>query len=239
MKAFLISLAFFLTMDTALNNNPVKKTGTLLHYLVRTPKIKSAKPPLIILLHGVGSNEKDLFSFADQLPGRFLVISARAPYTIRQDGYAWFQIDYSTGQPIFNKEQAEKSRKIIIQFIDQLKDQHSFDEEEVYICGFSQGAMMSLYVGLTRPDLVKGIAAISGGLLEETKPLIPAHQDLKELHILIMHGINDNTINITYARKALAYLKKININPVYKEYTAGHIINNEMFSDLVKWLNEK
>ena len=45
------------------------------HYLVREPSIKSENPPLLVLLHGYGSNEKDLFSFANQLSPQFLVVS--------------------------------------------------------------------------------------------------------------------------------------------------------------------
>ena len=38
-----------------------------LHYIVRQPKIEQENPPLLILLHGYGSNEEDLFSFGTQL----------------------------------------------------------------------------------------------------------------------------------------------------------------------------
>lgn len=50
-----------------------------LNYLVRAPKIKSDNPPLLLLLHGVGGNEQNIFSFAKVLPDEFLVVSARGP----------------------------------------------------------------------------------------------------------------------------------------------------------------
>ena len=51
-----------------------------LEYLVRHPeKLSNNKSPLLVMLHGYGSNEQDLFSFASELPGELLVISARAP----------------------------------------------------------------------------------------------------------------------------------------------------------------
>ena len=50
--------------------------------LVRQPMVKSASPPLLLLLHGVGSNEYDLFGLAPYLDKRFLIISMRAPYTL-------------------------------------------------------------------------------------------------------------------------------------------------------------
>src|SRR5690348_16232131 len=132
MKFLLIHL-FVTIMSTAVESKPS------LIYLVREPKLKTEKPPLLLLLHGVGSNERDLFSFADQLPDKFLVISARAPLSFGPVSFAWYQVDFSTGKPIFNKEQELNSRKIILDFIDQPKEHHSFDDKQVYLCGFSQG----------------------------------------------------------------------------------------------------
>ncbi len=50
-----------------------------LTHLVRPPTQPSEAPPLLLLLHGVGSNERDLFALAPQLDERFLVLSVRAP----------------------------------------------------------------------------------------------------------------------------------------------------------------
>lgn len=210
---------------------------SVLKYLVRQPKIQTGKPPVIILLHGVGSNEKDLFTFADQLPDNYLVISVRAPYTLSKGSYTWYQVDFSNGKPVINSEQEKKSRNTIIQFITELKNDFSFDEKQVYLGGFSQGAIMAYSVGLTRPDLVNGIVIMSGRLLEEVKPLIAPQEKSGKLKVLISHGINDQILGIHYARESVAYLKGLNINPTCKEYPEGHGINNEMLSDLVKWLN--
>ena len=117
MKLIIVTLAFFTAMSTVTQSCNLKKSDTVLHYLLREPTIKSSNPPLIILLHGIGSNEHDLFSFADHLPGKFLVVSVQAPYSLGNNGYAWYHADYSTPKPVFNKEEAEKSRNTIIQFI--------------------------------------------------------------------------------------------------------------------------
>ena len=98
---------------------------------------------------------------------------------------------------------------------------------------------MSYSVGLTRPDVVKGIAIMSGRLLEEVKPLIASKEKLKQLEIYISHGTSDNTLTIQYARSSLEYLKLLGLTPTYKEYSEGHGINNEMLFDLAKWLKEK
>ncbi len=229
-----ILLAFIaLSLTAKTNDEP------MLHYIVRAPLIKSDKPPLIILMHGIGSNENDLFSFAGQLPGKFLVVSLRGPYTLGPDSYAWYQADFSKGEPIINKEQAEKSRNAIIHFIDQLKTKEQFDEKQVYLCGFSQGAIMSFSVGLTHPDKIKGIAVMSGRILDEVKPMITPTTQLKHLEVFISHGTKDKVIDVHYARKAAAYLNELGITGTYKEYDDVHTINKDMLADLVSWFGKR
>jgi phospholipase/carboxylesterase len=236
-KVRVLLILVFLIINSAMQGQELYKSSTL-SYLLREPKVKSENTPMLILLHGVGSNERDLFSFADQLPEKFLVISARAPFTIGNESYAWYQVDFSTGKPVFNKQQEESSRELIIRFIDEMKKRYLIDGD-VYLCGFSQGAIMSYSVGLTHPELVSGIALMSGRMLEEIKPLIKNNDRLKKLRIFISHGTQDKTLTVEYARQSLAYLRTLNIVPFYKEYPEGHGINGEMFSDLVSWLTEK
>ena len=215
-----------------------QKTTPSLYYIFKEPKIKSAKPPVIILMHGVGSNEKDLFSFANQLPDSFLIISLRAPIKSGNDSYAWYHLSFENGKPISNPIEAEASRLMIIDFINTLKNKHAFDEKRVYLCGFSQGSIMAYSVGLTVPEKIKGIAIMSGRLLEEVKPIIASKDKLKNLKVFISHGTNDNVLAINNAREANTYLKQLGINATYKEYPEPHTISNAMFNDLLIWLKK-
>ncbi len=237
MRLFTKALFIIIAIATA-NASYAKGADTTLYYLVRQPKIAVADPPLLILMHGIGSNEKDLFSFANELPAKFLVVSARGPYSVGQDSYAWYEADFSTQDPVINKAQAEKSRTTIIEFIGQLKKKYHFNDKQVYLCGFSQGAIMAYSVGLTRPDKIKGIAVLSGRIPEEIKPKIKPGKDLENLDVFITHGTRDNRINIRYARDSRDYLLHLGIKPTYKEYNDVHTINQEMFSDFLKWLNK-
>jgi hypothetical protein len=60
----------------------------VLYYLAKEPSIKSTKMPVLILLHGIGSNEKDLFHLADKLHPQMLIISVRAPIQLDKGAYA-------------------------------------------------------------------------------------------------------------------------------------------------------
>jgi phospholipase/carboxylesterase len=234
MKIFLSFIIFSIIHSSV---ESIEKQNVL-HYLIRKPLTSSAKPPLLILLHGVGSNEEDMFSFADRLPGKFLVVSARAPITLSPGSFAWFHVDLSTGKRIINSDEAENSRQLIIQFVNELKNEHPFDENNVFLIGFSQGAIMSYSVALTRPDLIKGIAIMSGRLLEEVKPKIASDTRINKLKIFISHGTQDNTLNIQFARDAKAFLSPKIDSIEYHEYSDGHTINSQMLSDLILWLGK-
>ncbi len=107
------------------------------------------------------------------------------------------------------------------------------------LCGFSQGAIMAYSVALTRPDLVRGIAAMSGRLLEEVKPLVKPSTALKQLAVFISHGTQDGTLPAHHAHEAEAYLRSIGMSPALKTYNEGHTINATMLADLVEWLNAR
>ncbi len=232
MRVALLTTVLTLIMHATLS----AQTAAGLHYLVRQPTVSSAKPPVLIMLHGVGSNEGDLFSFAERIPGEYVVISARAPNTLGAGSYAWYDVDFSTGKPVYNFEQAEQSRTTLITFIEEIKSKYTIDPARVYLCGFSQGAIMAYSVALTRPDRVRGIAAMSGRLLEEVKPRITRSAQLQELSILITHGTQDATLPVHYAREADAYLRTIGIAPTLKTYPEGHTISTAMLADLLAWL---
>ncbi len=227
----LISIFSFTIMNSS-------REKTKLHYLVRQPKIKTTNPPLILLLHGVGGNEQNLFSFANDLPDNFLVISARGPLTFGPESFAWFQVNFVDGKPQINEQQAEAARVTILDFIEDLKHELNFDEKQVYLIGFSQGGIMSYSAAITAPEKIKGIAVISGRLLPEVQPLIADEKRLEKLKVLVLHGRQDPVLHLPYALEAITYLKSKEMNPEFKSYEGGHTINKQMLDDINLWLTK-
>lgn len=227
----LISISIF--SFTIMNSNNEK---IQLHYLVRQPKTNISKPPLLLLLHGVGGNEQNLFSFANELPDNFLVVSVRGPLTLGPESFAWFQVNFTGGYPQINEQQAEAARVTILDFIESLKNELDFDEKQVYLMGFSQGGIMSYSVALTEPEKIKGIAVMSGRLLPEVKPLIADEKRLEKLNVFISHGRQDAVLQFPFATDAVAYLESKGIHSDFHQYDEGHTINKQMFDDVNLWL---
>jgi phospholipase/carboxylesterase len=99
------------------------------------------KPPLLILLHGVGSNEEDLFRFAPQLDEHVLVLSPRAPLTLQAGSYAWLHVDFSTGQPVIVVQEAEESRQRLSEFIDEAVTHYGGDSKQVLSWAFRKARL--------------------------------------------------------------------------------------------------
>ncbi|KAA9345762.1 alpha/beta hydrolase [Adhaeribacter soli] len=225
---------------TSLNEQPSAPSQAeeklALHYLERPAKKESGKRRALILLHGVGSNEQDLFGLAPHLPDDLLVISPRGPFSLGAGRYAWYEVDFSTGKPVFNASQEAQSRELILQFVRQVKQKYKLDE--VYLGGFSQGGIMSYSIGLTHPTEVTGIISLSGRLLTEIRPSVKPGKELKNLKVFIAHGKQDGTLPVHYAREASAYIQSLGIQPTYHEFEMGHQINNQVLDELVKWLQK-
>ena len=208
-----------------------------LHHLVREPKIILGKNPLLLLLHGYGSNEEDLFSFANELPDEYYVISVRAPYNLMYGSYAWYAINFDADENKFSDlEQARSSRDIVANFIDELIANYAIDAQKVSLIGFSQGSILSYAVALSYPQKVHRVAAISGYLNTEMAVLNYARNDFKNLRIFASHGTADQVIPVDWARKAKPVLASLGIETTYKEYPIGHGISPQNFYDLKAWL---
>ena len=208
-----------------------------LEYLIREPKIKLDKNPLLLLLHGYGSNEEDLFSFATELPEEYYIVSARAPYNMQYGAYAWYAINFDADENKFSDhEQAKISRDLIAQFIDELIQTYPIDPKNVTLVGFSQGSILSYGIALSHPDKVQRVVALSGYVSEPILEENYLRNDLSKLKIFHSHGTADQVIPVEWARKTKPFLEKLGINSTYKEYPVGHGVAPQNFYDFKNWL---
>jgi phospholipase/carboxylesterase len=210
-----------------------------LYHLVREPKVKKDKNPLLLLLHGYGSNEEDLFSFAPELPEEYYVISARAPYALPPYGHAWYSINFDADENKFsNNDEARVSRDRIIAFLDELASTLPIDPDNVTLIGFSQGCILSYAVALSRPDKIRRVVAMSGYLNPELSVEGFEKNDFSNLKMFVSHGSADQVVPVEWARKAPAILEKLGIEYQYKEYPVGHGVAPQNFYDLLAWLRK-
>jgi phospholipase/carboxylesterase len=206
-------------------------------YLVRPPKQLAEKNPLLLLLHGYGSNEADLFSFASELPDEYYVISLQAPHDMQYGSYAWYAINFDADASKFSDlDQARTSRDLIISTLDELQKKYPIDTHAVTLIGFSQGAILSYAVALSHPSRVQRVAALSGYLNAEIAVNVFEKNDFSSLQIFASHGTVDQVIPVEWARKAPESLSKLGIAVKYHEYPIGHGVSPQNLFDLRQWL---
>ena len=212
---------------------------TELQYITRPSTLKK-NAPLIILCHGYGSDENDLFSFASELPEELFVVSLKAPYTLQPYGNAWYAINFDAQQNKWNDvEQAIESRDKIANFIDKACSEFPVDKNNVTLLGFSQGTILSYAVALTYPQKVKNVIALSGYVSEDMLDDNLKNHDYSHLDFYCSHGNADQVIPVEWARKAPKFLNQLNIKNTYSEFPVGHGVAPQNFYELRSWLLER
>jgi phospholipase/carboxylesterase len=211
-----------------------------LHHITRPATSTKEKAPLLILLHGYGSNEEDLFSFASELPEDFFIVSVRAPYDLQPYGYSWYDIQFTSDNEKFSDdEQAIKSRDLIANFIDELIASYPIDSNNVSLIGFSQGTILSYAVALSYPEKVKNVVALSGYINENIISDNIDSKDYSNLDFYISHGSVDQVIPNSWANKAPEFLNNLNIKNSYREFPVGHGVAPQNFYEFKNWLIER
>lgn len=208
-----------------------------LHHLVQEPKIILDQNPLIILLHGYGSNEEDLFSFATEFDDLSYIISVRAPYDLQYKSFAWYAINFDANENKFSDvAQAKSSSDLMAQFIDNILVDYPIDKNNVTLIGFSQGCILSYAIALSYPEKIQKVVALSGYLNTEICAENYEKNNFSNLAIYASHGIVDQVIPVDWARNAKPVLDSLHIKNTYSEYPIGHGISPQNFQDFKKWL---
>lgn len=215
-----------------------------LSHLVRPPKSNlDTTPPLLVLMHGVGSNEEDLFSLANELDDRFLIVSSRAPIAIGPGAFGWFSIDIQQGRLLFNEEEAIKSLNIIDRFIDELITEYHADRSRVFLMGFSQGAIMSIGTLLLHPEKVAGAVVMSGCLLpniaDKDQNMLRLKNAAKRRPVIVCHGKWDDILPIELGRRLHDYLESLPVDCEYHEYQMAHQVSYESLTDIKNWFSKQ
>ena len=233
----LFALALTLVAGAAQADAPLH-TDLPLAYLEQTQG-DARNQPLVIFLHGFGSNEEDLFGIKDSLPSTWTYLSARAPMPVEPHGYRWFTKTPGDGEYDGETADLKRSARLIEDFVGQATAKYHTQPDRVFLVGFSQGAIMSYEVGLREPTLVRGIAALSGSVLPVLKAELKPDQSLRQLAIFIGHGTLDQALPYTSATRANEVLMELGLKPEFHGYPGmPHTISEAEVQDLSAWLEK-
>jgi phospholipase/carboxylesterase len=193
------------------------------------PPASGGKPRrLVILLHGLGADGNDLIGLAPYwarlLPdAEFLSPNAPFPCDMAPHGYQWFSSQDRSLEAVLGGVRA--AAPILDAFIDEALEQRGLGSGELALVGFSQGTMMSLFVGLRRAEPVAGIVGFSGRLLA---PELLASELRSRPPILLVHGTEDPLVPYSSLAAAETTLKAAGV-PVETVTSVGigHSIDDQ------------
>jgi len=188
---------------------------SLTHLVQEPTQAGAGKPPVLVLLHGVGSNEQDLFALASYADPRFFVISARAPLVLGPGAYGWYRVQFTDSGPRHDPAEADAGRAAAAAFIQEAVTAYDLDAQQVYLAGFSQGAITSLSIALMAPETIAGAVIMSGRLLPEAVQAIAMGREIKQRVSLL-------PVDLTY-----------------KEYDMAHQVSAASLGDISAWLSRR
>lgn len=191
---------------------------------------------LLVMLHGVGSNERDLFELARFFTPQFHVVSLRAPISLGH-GFAWFEVEFRPEGNKINAASEINSRRLLTENIQKLQRDFGVSADKTYLYGFSQGSIMSFSLLLTQPDLIAGAVANNGRLLPEVWPDRVIDSRLEGKKLLILHTVQDPVLKVELARSAKEKFETTPIQLDYHEFDGVHTITEPALVTALDWLN--
>jgi phospholipase/carboxylesterase len=185
---------------------------------------------LLVLFHGRGADEQDLFPLLDLLDPerRLLGVTPRGPLSLPPGGAHWYAL-YRLGEP--DPQTFLETYASVVEWLDGL----GFPSERTILGGFSQGAVMAyaLSLGRGRPRPAALIAlsgfipSVPGFELDLTPPLPP---------VAIGHGMYDDVIGVEWGRAARELLANAGADVLYRESPMGHSIDPAFLEEIAAWL---
>jgi phospholipase/carboxylesterase len=210
-----------------------------LYFEIDSPAAVRDGAPLIVLLHGRGSDRHDLLGLRRGLPGEAILVTPQAPFPAADWGYgpgwAWYRF---IGEDRPEEETFDRSQTMLGEFLEELPDHLPVRPGPVALGGFSQGGTMSLAHALLRPGRVPIVLNFSGFLARH--PSVAATPEaVSDTAIFWGHGLADPAIPFTLARRGRDALRAAGADLTEKDYPMGHAIVAQELSDVSAWLEER
>jgi phospholipase/carboxylesterase len=235
--------AFFAHGCEQERKDPVSPASIAPNYVnnVAEPRVVSpgGKPPLLVLLHGIGADENDLFPVGPLLDPRLKVVSLRAPQPYVM-GNAWFQIEFKPDGSVAPDVAGAKSALTgLAAWLAEAPAKFGTDPARTYVLGFSQGSMMSLGLLSTVPERLAGVIALSGrdpaGLFELTAD--PA--GVARVPLFVAHGLYDDLLPVTNGRAIRERFQGTSKDFTYREYPVAHGVSEDEIAEIATWLRAR
>ena len=195
-------------------------------YRIRPPKDPAA--PSVIMLHGLSGDEKAMWVLESALPQGGMIIAPRATFPLGGEGYSWVAGKLVGWPRMSDFQEALQDLRILIQH---LEGEWHLKKERLIWMGFSQGAALA-FTAASNASLRPFAVIAAAGFLPEGNL-----QNLGELQIFWGHGIHDEWIPVSRARRDVERLRDIGAHVQFCEADVGHKMGLECLQGLKSWFH--
>ena len=206
-----------------------------LEHRSRPPDDHSADAaPAVVIVHGLGADEGDLFPLAAEFPPEYHVLSARGPDP-HGPGFSWFDFDGTDpadARPVF--EDFRRSRDLLDQFVAAAVEQYSLDADRVGLFGFSQGAVLGMGSLVEAPERYAWCVAAHGFYPDDCVPA-----DSVDRPAFVTGGTADNVVPPNRAERAADQLRAAGCAVTERTYETGHRIGSREGEEAGAWIAER
>ncbi|MBV5292562.1 MAG: phospholipase [Curvibacter lanceolatus] len=229
--------------NTALNSTTFNPSVTPPHDLGLQAQFRPAEPGttepwLLVLMHGVGSNEQDLMGIAPWVPARYHLLSLRAPHPMGPNAWAWFQFGVAAdGSRVINAAQERHSRALVEQAVSRAATQLGVPASRVVVGGFSQGGIMGLSLLLTRPQSLRAALSLHSRLLPEVLPEQAPAEALQGRSLWVSHGTEDAVLPASHSERIVAHAATLPLQVHSAGFPGGHTLGRQELDELSAWLS--
>jgi poly(3-hydroxybutyrate) depolymerase len=200
-----------------------KEVGKEMEYALFVPSTydKEKKSPLMIALHGLGSNPQQILRYrglTDLAEKHGYVVAAPMGYNERGWYGARVLVKGKDGDP---KNLSELSEQDVMNVLGLVRKEYSIDPDRIYLMGHSMGGGGTLHLALKHPDVWAALAPIAPAIFRPAKEV----EKIKHIPIILVQGDNDKLVKVERVRPWAEQMKKLKMEHQYIEVAGGDHVN--------------
>lgn len=208
-------------------------------YYVEIAHTDQVNQPLIIGLHGYGSNERQMESLVTlSLDRPHTYISLRAFEELQGGGYGWYPVRFTKDiQPVVDVNKVQVALSRAAGFIAQAAEQYNTRPEAVYVVGYSMGGSMSAMLALLHPEVAQGFVVMAGNVHKELLPFARSGAAFGDKALFLGHGTRDPLISLEQIEGLAQFASARGFDVTLNCYDIPHVVGRQEREDVSKWLN--
>lgn len=209
-----------------------------LYYDLFVPENAAENAPLLIAVHGYGAHKRYMMREAQAIaPDNFVIVSLQAPNQHFRQTEKGYRVGFGWLTDFKSAESVVLHHQFLLDVIENLSEKNLIDKKRIYLYGFSQACALNFRFAFTFPETLRGIIGVCGGIPSD----LETNENYRNFNAetLYLYGDDDEF----YTNEKFAeYDKRLSEKlPNYssKQYSAKHVITEEMRVDIKKWMEER